>query len=192
MIGKIKELMDVKKDIKILAKSVTGLDSQLSALSGRMDQFGKRFDDLLSNTEKGMRAMETQLREHQQRLAESADRLKEEVYDFKLLKSGLKDRILGVFKEELHQEILKNLELLRGDTVRYQKARDEVSGLSHRIGEASSDLRRFTDVATKLKKEDFNMVNYARRLESMEEQKARLRKQVDDLQRMIGKMRRRS
>ena len=54
-----------------------------------------------------------------------------------------------------------------------------------------SELSKFLDISRNIKKEDFELVRHSRNLAEMGREKLELMRKIDNLERMLSKMRRR-
>lgn len=186
MLNKIKDLMQVKelideikeetnsysKDIKTLKDSIEGLKSQLA-------EQGKIQKEYMDALKKDVGAI-TKIKED----------FKEELYDFKLLKSETEKKLISKFDEEIKKHLVPHFERLKTDAENYNKLKDNVLIISKKIDGTSSEIDKFMAISEKIKAGDYDLTKYAKQLKTTEDEKLELLRKIDNLERLLAKMRR--
>ena len=157
MINRIKELVNIKDDIKAvssdfseLRKEVSSFKQDIEALKKSVNDSNAKHEDFLKRFEKNLDIID-----------ESKEELKKEVYDFKLLKSQLQNKVLQKFEEELGKELKVNIDKLKGDYDGYAELKSKVDGLKPKMDELSKTISRLSEVSKAIKKEDFELTRFS-------------------------------
>ena len=114
-----------------------------------------------------------------------------ELYEFKLLKGQLQRKILDKFEEELQKDLEVNRDSLKKDTFEYNELRGKVSEVLSRLNLTSEEITKFTEISKSIKKEDFELTKFARQIVDMDREKLELMRKIDNLERLVSKIRRR-
>lgn len=187
MIGKIKELMNVKEDISTINKNIeenskliSDLKVQLESLKNDLIETKKEQKEFLHNFKENLHIIKN-LRED----------FGKELYEFKLLKGQLQRKILDKFEEELQKDLEVNRETLRKDSEDYNDIRKKVAEILSRLNLTSEEINKFLEISKNIKKEDFELTKFARQLLEMDGEKLELMRKIDTLERLVSKIRRR-
>lgn len=186
MIKKIKELMNIKEDIKGLSndfnelkKEVSSFKADIEGLKTSIKDSNDKHEEFLKNFEKNLDVIN-----------ESKESLQKEVYDFKLLKSQLQSKVLQKFEEELEKELKVNIDKLKEDYDGYAELKDKVGSIKPKIDELKGAIVDLSAISKNLKKEDFELTKFANKIFAADNEKLELMRKIDTLERLISKMRR--
>ena len=186
MIGRIKELVNIKEDIKAVSKDFDELKKEVSSFKEEINKLKESLNDSNSAQKEFLKNLEKDMHI----INESKESFKKEVYDFKLLKSQLQNKLLQKFEEELGKELKVNIEKLKEDYGGYSELKKKVDELKPKIDELGKTISRLSDVSKSLKKEDFELTKFANQILAVDREKLELMKKIDTLERLISKMRR--
>ncbi len=187
MLKKIRELANIKQEIDSLArsmelnrKSLDAFESSFKAFEGQLKGMHKSHDHMLDK-----------FKEEIDSIDELKQRMHEELYDLKLIKSQVKNRIIEKFEQELSQELKISLEMLKQQMGSYSQVREDISNLSAKAVKASEGVDKLIEISSSIRKEDFELKKCADELRKNDKEKLELMKRIDGLERLISKMRRR-
>ncbi|MEK6943478.1 MAG: hypothetical protein AABX00_05435 [Nanoarchaeota archaeon] len=187
MIQKIKDLMKTKEDLDAINgnieennRIISELKEELKSLKAGLKETKKSQDEFLNT-----------FKENLSSISNLKEDFGKELYDFKLLKGQLQRKILDKFEEELQKDLEVNRDSLKKDIQDYNELRKSVDEILSKINMTGSELSKFLDISRNIKKEDFELVRHSRNLAEMGREKLELMRKIDNLERMLSKMRRR-
>jgi len=187
MIRKIKDLMAINEQIEVVnntvkehSKSVEQLKETVSALQTSMHEIKSNNDEFVKLFSQNLDIIHT-----------SKEELKKEVYDFKLLKTQMQKKLLEKFETELGNHLCISSDKLRNDLDEYNKLKEKVSSTISNIESLSSEINKFSDISKNIKKEDFELTQFNKQMQDADKEKLELMRKIDNLERLIAKMRRR-
>ena len=159
------ELVNLKKEIKDLSEQTTKLKSN-------QDELGLNFKeniDLIKN-----------IRED----------FEKETYNFKILQNHIQSRILDKFETEIRDNITKNIEKLKTDVTNYNKLKNSINDITLNSEELKQEINKLIEISKKINKQDFELTSFADKIFETDQEKLRLMKEIDALQRLVSKIRR--
>ena len=187
MITKIKELMDVKSNLEDLNRSVIDGNTSVSGLKGELEQLKAELSQMKDSQKDFLKAFKEDL----DVIGNLRDDFGKELFDFKLLKGQLQRKILDKFEEELQKDLEINRESLKKDAEGYNELRKKVTDILSKVNLTSEEISKFLDISRNIKKEDFELTRFARHLVEMDKEKLELMRKIDNLERLVSKIRRR-
>ena len=187
MITKIKELMDVKSNLEELNKSVSDNNKTVSELKEELNQLRNELSEIKGNQKEFLKAFKDDLGV----IHNLRDDFGRELFEFKLLKGQLQRKILDKFEEELQKDLGMNRELLKKDVEDYNELRKKVTDILSKVSLTSEEIGKFIDISRNIKKEDFELTKFARHLIEMDREKLDLMRKIDNMERLVSKIRRR-
>ena len=104
--------------------------------------------------------------------------------------SDVQKKVELVVQEQLAPVIKESIEKLKLDAGQYAQVKREIEQISVRLNELSEQVLKFVRIAEEVKHADFQLGKYAAELEKADHEKVKLMKEVDDLQRLVARMRR--
>jgi chromosome segregation ATPase len=186
MIKKIRGLLEAKELIdEILEKTkeykdaVFSLKSEIEGLRTALEETKQRQNEFLESFREDLNVIKS-----------SRQELKEEVYNFKLLQDQTRKQILDKFEEEISNNIKDYFEKLKTDADSYEELKEKIVIIARRTSQLSEELDKFNNISRNIKKEDFELTKFANRIFETDKEKLELMKKIDNLERLIAKMRR--
>ena len=187
MIGRIKDLMKIKDEIDAINKNLKENSREVYDLKLGIEELKKTLGDMGSIRQDFIKDFSEELK--------SIKYLKEdfgkEVYEFRLLKAKMQNRILERFEEELKKELGINNARLQKDLEEYEQSRKKIAQMALAISSAGDEIKKFIEISSNIKKEDFELDRFARQLSNASKEKLDLMRKIDSLERLVSKMRRR-
>ena len=178
---KTKEDLDlINKNVEENNRIISDLKAELTSLKNEVSETKSIQQDFLGTFKDNLTVIKN-LRED----------FGKELYEFKLLKGQLQKKILDKFEEELQKDLEVNRESLRNDDNEYNELRGKVSEVLSRLNLTSEEITKFTEISKNIKKEDFELTKFARQIVDMDREKLELMRKIDNLERLVSKIRRR-
>ena len=186
MIQKIKSLFEIEEKISEINSKINDSNAKISELSNSFDNFKNKFsevknaqDELLKNLKDNIDAIKS-LRSD----------FEKELYEFNLIKSQMQKKILDKFEQELQKDLELNREALKKDVEDYDALRRNMGDVALRLKSANEGIMKFIEISRNIKKEDFELTKFARQLFDADREKLELMRKIDNLERLVSKMRR--
>lgn len=187
MLGKVKELLRVKEDIDKVAescdantKAVYELTSEIKGLKHSAEEAVKVQRELVKDFQQNMGELQALKKD-----------LEKEVYDFKLFKGELQGKILQKLETGIKDEVAAGMKQMEHDASAYNELRLKVNTLLSSVANLSVQIDKFTEISRGIKKEDFELTKYANKIFQEDQEKLRLLKKIDSMERLVASMRRR-
>ena len=172
-----------------------------------VDKLNDKFEELIQTVEthtEAVKSLKTEidaLKDSQGKLVERVKQdahefstikedLRKEIVDFKIIKSKLEKSMIDSFEEQIKTELIPKFSRLETHVKRFEELGEQVRAIGSRVTKLSEEIAKFTEISSNIKKADFDLVNHARQLHEMDQEKLRLMQRIDTLEKMIGKMRR--
>lgn len=193
MIARLKDVMGTSKKLEELSAQV---DDNKCAVTGYSKEMGLFRDEL--------RELKTEIKRFASeagRFSETAflqlngvrktnEDLKSEVYDFKMLKSDLKSKVMDELIDGFRDEMRKETSKIASDVTRFNELKDELSIIVTKFKSVESEIDKFKLIAQQIKTADFQLQRHARELEKNDSEKLKLMQENDNLKRLLAKERR--
>ena len=177
---KISETHDsLKKQLEgfqiTLNESVNAVGARINALESMFDRF---------------QAQKTEEFQHIAQHLNSIQQTRENVEKSTRSFADVQRKIEHVVDEQLRTAIASSIQQLQLDAGKYDGAKKEIERCIGLLALMNGEILRFHAISKEIKYGDFQLLNYAKKLQHNDDERVRLLKQVDDLQRLIAKMRR--
>lgn len=176
-----------KEDIlKIQARLETIEVEQKSSLEKLKEHIDKKFQSIVENFEGLKQKQVFYFEEYDKALTTLNDiniRYKKEFENLNLTKNNLTEKVLEKLERELKESLKEHFLKLDNEKAKFESLTKEIEILKE-------EIRRITSLAEKIKSADLELVKHSQELERRDDEKTRLLKRIDDLQSLIGKIRR--
>ena len=123
-------------------------------------------------------------------IKEIKEELRNEINDFKLIKSRMEKKLVESFEREIKDELMPRFERLSGVVKNFGKMDSKAESVTARFDAINDEISKFIDISKRIKKEDFELVRFANQLKTMDTEKLELMRKIDSLERLVSKMRR--
>ncbi len=194
MIDKFKTIMAADTVIKQITEKLDGISERMAkaeqafgsmhtaigSLNAEFAALKKIHSELAETSAKTQTAVQTVL-----------DELRNEVYQFKLLKSQVQAKLLAKFEEELTKELAHNRQKLEEDLGYYSDVRKNTEAMVAAFTTLQPELQKLVAVSAGIKKEDFELAKFAHHLQEADRDKLYLMRRIEKLESVISQMRRR-
>ncbi len=186
MIQKIKDLMKIKEEIDVINKNVLENSRIILGLKTELESLRKD----LAETKAAQQEFLKSFKENLFVIKNLREDFGKEVYEFKLLKSQMQRKILDKFEEELQKDLEISRESLKKDSEDYSEVRKKAAEILSRLSMTGGEISKLVEISKGIKKEDFELTKFARHLMDMDKEKLELMRKIDNLERLVSKMRR--
>jgi hypothetical protein len=104
--------------------------------------------------------------------------------------SDVQRKIENVVHDQLGTAINASVENLKLDAGKYDAVKRDIDMILLKMKQLNEEIVKFQGISKQIKQGDFELLKFARELEKTDNDRVRLLKQVDDLQRLVARMRR--
>lgn len=190
MIGRIKNLSRLSEKVDDLKSTFEGLSGEVGRHKEEVTGLRSDIDGLKKFQEEHSVVLD-RLNEQRTRYDDLIAELQKEVYDFKVLKSQMQRSITERFNSELSKCLDEQKEQIKGDVTHYNNLRKDLEVVSSRLAALTDEVEKFRNISCTIKEQDFHLVRHKKNLDAMDREKLALMKKIDNLERMVAKLRRR-
>ncbi|MFH1408310.1 MAG: hypothetical protein ABIH34_00210 [Nanoarchaeota archaeon] len=193
MIDRLKGILAVEDKVGRLQLKLEEMNKHLETISSKIT---KACENVSLTEEKAggiMDALKEQkgmIHEELSQISEARKKLVSEMRELKLVKGRIHEEMQQELKEELERSLKKFHEQIAQTLIPLQDLVKEASSHRTEIKDMTTEMKRFEAIAKSLKEKDFTLDRHARNLAAVEEEKLKLMRRIDSLERMIGKQRR--
>ena len=193
MIQKFKDILKVSKNLEEVDRKLSSISSDAEILKKDMAGVKAAVEEMrnsISNAAKSQEALLREFNSHISAISSARKEMEDELFKFSVLKGQMQDRIMKKFADELEKEILERKNELSIDTGKYREAKAAIEGIASELGKAGLEIKKWREISSKIKSEDFELVRFTKKLKELEGEKLGLMQKIDVLERLVGKMRR--
>ena len=185
MLIKIKGMMKIKEAIDEVNSKLETTASELGGVKKEIKQLTEE-TTILKNNQKDLFL---DFKENIGLMKDIREDFEKETYNFKLLQNHLQSRILEKFENEIRDNLVKEFEKLKTDVSNFNRLKNKVDDVGAYAEELSEEINKLIQISKKIKKEDFELNKFASKILEADEEKLKLMREIDTLQRLISKMR---
>lgn len=193
MLDNIKGLIKIKEEINDIKERTDYHSSTVKELTKGMQSFKEEFSTVkeeMNELKKSQKELMEEMKANLGIFNNLRQDLGKEIYDFKMLKSKLQQKVLDKFEEELKKELKVNVETLRNEMQDYEQVKGSVKEMLKKVELTKQEMDKWMDISTEIKKADFELHKFAQQLAQADSEKLHLMKKIDTLERLVSKMRR--
>ena len=194
MLSKVKDLMGVGSrvdeascKIKELAKDVSVMSKEMAAFRKEVAGLKDEVGGLNANAQGALSEISVQL----DNVHKTNEEFKKELYDFKMIKSDIKSKLVSELVESFREELKAETRKLDVDVKAFNDLKEELCIIVTKFKAVESEVAKFKEIAGQLKSADFQLANYAKELTKNDQEKLRLMERVEYLERLVAKERKR-
>ena len=169
------EQVDARLNDVLMAIGGMNVDKRLGVIEHRLDKLSLDFTSEIAKVSEHLTAVV---------------RAREDVEKSTRSFTELQRRIEQFITQRVGDSIKESMNVLKVDADRYAAVKKEIDILVGSAREFSEQAAIFTQMAQRIEKADLDLSKYAKELARTDTEKVKLMKDVDELQRMIAKMRR--
>jgi predicted nucleic acid-binding Zn-ribbon protein len=194
MISRIKGILAVDDNIEKVSNKIESLDTALSASMTDLASLRQELASSnvsLSELKKSSKGIFGKIDDELSVMRGSNDSLKKELYEFRLFRSELSEKLIPELTAHLKAEINPELIRLKSDVESFNKLKSELLQLTGSLKAIESDISKFREISREIKAADFRLADFAKEVCRSDTEKLRLLGQIDHLQNIVSKERRR-
>ena len=195
MLDKLKAVVQIKEELDGIKSKVEGqveiigkLDTQIQEMKKFVDEFQKQQKQIFDEQKNIIQNFQ----KDKNNLSEQIENLKEEVYNFKLLKSQVQNKIMEKFEHELHEQLKLQSETLKTDVDQYKDVKTKISETATHLATLNEQVMKLKEISSKIKQEDFELTRVMGKVAAQEREKQFLKERLDKAERFAANARRRN
>tara|TARA_Y100000310_G_scaffold342036_1_gene443465 strand:+ start:1550 stop:2143 length:594 start_codon:yes stop_codon:yes gene_type:complete len=195
MLNKIKTLVKTDEVVKEINEKIESTSSQVSNLKNTIEDLNSTVTNLNLEIKEMKNANESLMKSSKMSVEASHNALndlRKEIYDFKLLKSQLQNKVLQKFEEELSTHLTINSDKLKDDLNNYTEIRNNTTNMLETFLAIKTDVTRLKAISEGIKAEDFELHRFANQLKAADNEKLTLMRRIEKLEMLISRERRNS
>lgn len=193
--SKVKGLLEIEEKISQMSATVAEHSAKISEHTRTVEDSAKAIGLLkqeVSQVNTDTANIYLEFMEQLNHTKKLNEELKDDIYDFKLLKGQLKTKIVEELTESFRSEIATQSKKLEADIKIYNALKDELGKVLLEIKGLQEEMNKFKTISSQIKAADFELANYAREVTRMAREKQDLLARTDRLESAIARERRRA
>ena len=194
MLKNIRDLVKIGKLIDKIEDKVSNNTESIDKMTGTVNELKKDLESFSSEIKK--------LKEHQTSVLDDFEKemvkikklvidFKSSIYEVSVFRKDAFLQLLKRFDEDIKKEIQDSTKDLKASSLHYSALKEELSNISKRTRDVSAEIDKFVKISHKIKQGDFELNKFATQLKTMDKEKLNLLRKIDNLERLVGRMRRR-
>jgi len=132
-----------------------------------------------------------QLKEATEQMLLASKDFEKAATDIALIRPALEKKMLENFSKTIEQELATTTNKIYAQAAGFNATKDVFKEHIRVSQDAIKELEKFTVISKRLKETDFKLTTHAQEIEKNNTEKLRLMKRIDDLERMLAKMKQR-
>jgi chromosome segregation ATPase len=193
MINSIKDLVQMSKQLQRLNEKIEGYHQEIDSLNEAVGGLKKEVDGISKSTkeikDEASSAVSAINREVVD-LRKTNEQFKKSIYDFTVIKKEIQKDILSKFDTKLKEELVTTSRELRHSVNDYNELRDGLKSTSKEVEEISSKCIRLQKIMDQVKEQDFQCVDFTKKVEDLSREKLSLLRKLDSMERLVARSRR--
>lgn len=167
------EVKKLKEDIKELKTDSSNNNKILKEISAHLISISQGQNSLLEASEKATKSIEEK--------SENFDRIIRKLEQTNL---ELQQKTFSKISNTVEDELSK----IKTDVAKYNSLKEELSQITKNLELLKTQLNNFNIIASRIKEKDFELVNYANRIDNLEKEKYRLVQESEHVKDILAKM----
>jgi DNA repair exonuclease SbcCD ATPase subunit len=132
-----------------------------------------------------------QLKEATEQMLLASKDFEKAATDIALIRPALEKKMLENFSKTIEQELATTTNKIYAQAAGFNATKDVFKEHIRLSQDAVRELEKFTAISKQLKETDFKLATHTQEIEKNNTEKLRLMKRIDDLERMLAKMKQR-
>ena len=176
------------------------IDTSHSSIKTQIDSLHTAVKQLEENQSKNITELQNQVAQFSVGFAAEVQNIRTELSAIKQAREDVEKssrsftetqkKIDRMIQEQLSTAIAESIQKLKLDADHYTNIKKDISLIAPHLQKLVDEISKLTAISSQIKQSDFQLVKYARELKNSDDERVKLMKQVDELQRLVGKMRR--
>ncbi len=193
VIGKIKNMFSHDEVIEKLSATIKESSLKIESLAKVVEEQQNEQEKLLAQVKelsKDHKALSKLLKESYSHLEESSKKISRVVSEIVVIKPRLEKELIGKFESTLAKQLEESTKELALNTNEHTQAQELIKKTYEEQEKLLKEITKLQKVTTGIKAKDFELSKHAKELHLKDQEKLRLMKRVDDLEKMLAKMKR--
>lgn len=181
-----KEIDSIITGFETLSKKIESQSMQIAKLNENSSEMIDEMDD----ARKTVNELNEQLGTTTILFSTALEQVNNEVVEFKLFLSKVKKELVNDLTTEFSQEMQSAKQSVTGYLDDFKTLRHRIDEVNEEIVYVKNELKKFLDISSNIKQDDFKMQGYDQVMEKHLNEKQHLQKRVDMLEKIVAKQRR--
>jgi len=147
-----------------------------------VESFKRQIIELNTENNKALR----QIKNDTGALKNFKDELKKELYEFKLFKKEIKKK----FSEQIEKDISTIRESMKKDVSGFNDTKNKLDLKLNQVEKLDQEIKKLTTITKGINAADFELSKHKKNLDNNEKEKLELLRKIDNLERLVAKLRR--
>ncbi|MFC1723459.1 hypothetical protein ACFL0V_04950 [Nanoarchaeota archaeon] len=194
MIGKIKDLVQISVKLDEINTKVDSNVEKVERHSTVLKDYKEEVSCLRGEFIGTAKDMKSALEGAPQLILEMENvnkDMKNELYELKKLKADMKSTVVSELMEVFREELQKQTRQLDCDVKSYNELKSELGKITDQLSGLHGEMDKFRKISSQIKTADFDLAKHAREVTKADGEKLKLMREVERLQMLISKERRR-
>lgn len=188
MIQKIRDLLQMQEEVRKVGDQMKSQTEAFVQMNREVQELARKFTELQKNILHEQTKSEQERKELVVEQKKLTEEFRVEINEFKTAKTQLTRQLLANATVGLEEELGK----IRADVAQYNELKREMTMISSRIIQMSTEIVKLTDISSKIRAQDFELTHYAKEIFRADKEKVELLKKIDALERLVAKSRSRN
>ncbi len=173
------QIKDAQRDIKHMSRRIGEEQDEIAKLLKEVKQNGKLQTELLAK-----------MQEATEFLAIAKNDFEKAATDIALIRPTLEKKMLENFSSEIKQELANTTNNIQAQVAGFTATKNVFKEYARLSTETSREVEKLLNITKSINSADFELEMHAKRLETNDKEKLRLMKRVDELERLLARMKR--
>ena len=178
------ELEKTTKDISEQGKKIAEVHYELSDIKNELQSVHKQLKKIKEDSHDVVAELRKTLKE----TGKLNEKYSKKIYEISVFEKDVRKLVSDKIDNELKSEVLAYFDDFKAGLSSFHEMKDDVGKVIKRTEILSTEIDKFKEIASRIKKEDFQLVSYIRNIKAMEGEKIRLLKKIDSLERLCGRL----
>jgi hypothetical protein len=192
LIDKVKKIIKSVDEIEDCKKELISVKKEMLNGLNYIKDIGSELKQLKENQEKENKELISEKVLIINNLKKVSDDFNKELNDFKLIKTKLKTDVVEKVSLDIRKELSIYIMNIKDKINQLNEAANEIENVSKNTGLILEEIKKFKQISSEIKKEDFELSKFANELRRNDSEKLNLMKKIDMLEKLVSKMRRQS
>jgi len=193
MMSKVKDLLAAGENLEEISRKVKAVSKDVSEQSKEFSELKTQLSEVKADVKKigtDVSKLSSSLAETLDDFSKTNEGFKKELYEFKMIKSDIKSKLVDELLDSFREELRKGTGKLDTDVKGFNALKDELSHLVSKFKSVEGEIEKFKAIAQEVKSADFQLSRHAKELAAADSEKLKLMQQIDQLERLVSKIRR--
>lgn len=183
MINRIKDLMQIKELLDEIKNKIESHDKIVSECESSYKNMHEETMQMMKQNQEILKKARDDVHE----LGRFRDEMKKELYEFQLFKKDMRE----TFIKKTDSGFKDVKQMLDKEAIELNLTKKKLDTKLNKIEALENEIARLTSVAKSIKSADFELVKYNNILKDHQKEKQELIRKIDNLERLVARMRRR-